>query len=72
MTIGYDFKKLLPKLPLSQARMYVAGRNLLTITDYSGLDPEIGYGDGQSFVEGLDLGYYPSPTTYLVGFNLKF
>jgi TonB-linked SusC/RagA family outer membrane protein len=72
VTIGYDFKKLLPKLPLSQARMYVAGRNLLTITDYSGLDPEIGYGDNQSFVEGLDLGYYPSPTTYLVGFNLKF
>lgn len=72
VTIGYDFKKLLPKLPLSQARMYVAGRNLWTITDYSGLDPEIGYGDGKSFVEGLDLGYYPSPTTYMVGFNLKF
>lgn len=72
VTLGYDFKKLLPKLPLSQARMYVAGRNLWTITDYSGLDPEVGYGDGQSFVQGIDLGFYPAPKTYLVGFNLKF
>lgn len=72
VTLGYDFKKLLPKLPLSQARMYVAGRNLWTITDYSGLDPEVGYGDNQSFVQGIDLGFYPAPKTYLVGFNLKF
>lgn len=72
ITLGYDFKKLLPKLPLSQARMFVAGRNLFTFTDYSGLDPEIGYGDGQGFVQGIDLGFYPAPKTYMVGFNLKF
>ncbi|MCU4164886.1 SusC/RagA family TonB-linked outer membrane protein [Carboxylicivirga caseinilyticus] len=72
ITLGYDFKKLLPELPLSQARMFVAGRNLFTFTDYSGLDPEVGYGDGQSFVQGIDLGFYPAPKTYMVGFNLKF
>ncbi len=72
ITIGYDFKELLPKLPLSQARMFVAGRNLFTFTDYSGLDPEVGYGDDESFVQGIDLGFYPAPKTYMVGFNLKF
>jgi len=72
ISIGYDFKKLLPALPLSQARMFVAGRNLFTFTKYSGLDPEIGYGDGQSFVQGIDLGFYPAPKTFMVGFNLKF
>ncbi|WP_010662130.1 SusC/RagA family TonB-linked outer membrane protein [Marinilabilia salmonicolor] len=72
LTIGYDFKKLLPDMPLGQARLYVAGRNLVTFTDYSGMDPEVGYGDEQPFVSGIDLGFYPSPRTYLVGLNLKF
>nr|WP_319398963.1 TonB-dependent receptor [uncultured Carboxylicivirga sp.] len=72
ITLGYDFKKLLPEMPLSQARIFVAGRNLFTFTDYSGLDPEVGYGDGQGFVQGIDLGFYPAPKTYMVGFNLKF
>ncbi|PZX11863.1 TonB-linked SusC/RagA family outer membrane protein [Breznakibacter xylanolyticus] len=72
VTLGYDFKKLLPKLPMSQARLYVAGRNLWTFTDYSGMDPEVGYGDDQPFVQGVDLGFYPSAKTYLVGLNLKF
>lgn len=72
ITLGYDFKKLLPNLPLGQARLYVAGRNLMTFTKYSGMDPEVGYGDDQPFVSGIDLGFYPAPKTYLVGVNLKF
>lgn len=72
VTIGYDFKRLMPKMPLAQARLYVAGRNLWTISDYSGMDPEVGYGDDQPFVSGIDLGFYPAPKTYLVGLNLKF
>lgn len=72
VTIGYDFKELFPGMPLGQARLYVAGRNLITFTDYTGMDPEVGYGDGQGFVKGIDLGFYPAPRTYMVGLNLKF
>jgi TonB-linked SusC/RagA family outer membrane protein len=72
ITLGYDFKKLFPSMPLGQARLYVAGRNLITITDYSGMDPEVGYGDDRSFVSGIDLGFYPAPKVYMVGVNLKF
>lgn len=72
ISLGYDFAKLLPNLPFSQARLYVAGRNLVTITDYSGMDPEVGYGDDEPFVSGIDLGFYPAPKTYLMGVNLKF
>ncbi|MBN2175781.1 MAG: TonB-dependent receptor, partial [Bacteroidales bacterium] len=72
VTIGYDFKNLMPGLPLGQARLYLTARNLLTFTDYSGMDPEVGYGDEQPFVSGIDLGFYPAPRTYLVGVNLKF
>jgi TonB-linked SusC/RagA family outer membrane protein len=72
VTIGYDFKELMPQMPLGQARLYVAARNLWTITDYSGMDPEVGYGDDRPFVSGIDLGFYPAPRTFLVGVNLKF
>ena len=72
ITLGYDIKSLLPKMPLGQARLYVAAQNLYTFTGYSGMDPEIGYGYDQSWVSGIDLGFYPSPRTFLVGLNLKF
>ncbi|ASB48900.1 SusC/RagA family TonB-linked outer membrane protein [Alkalitalea saponilacus] len=72
LTLGYDFKRLMPNLPLGQARLYVAANNLVTFTNYSGMDPEVGYGDDQPYVSGIDLGFYPSPRTYLIGLNLKF
>lgn len=74
VTIGYDFKKIFPQMPLAQARLYFTAQNLFTITGYSGMDPEIGYGysDETPWASGIDLGFYPSPRTYLVGVNLKF
>lgn len=72
LTVGYDFKKLFKNLPLEQLRIYVAAQNLFTITGYSGMDPEIGYGGYQDWVSGIDLGFYPSPRTYMVGVNIKF
>jgi hypothetical protein len=72
ITLGYDFKRLFPQMPLSQARLYITAQNLYTFTQYSGMDPEIGYGNGNSWVQGIDLGFFPSPRTYLVGVNLKF
>lgn len=72
VTLGYDFKKLFPTMPLGQARLYLTAQNLFTATKYSGMDPEIGYGYGKSWVSGIDLGFYPTPRTYMVGVNLKF
>lgn len=72
LTVGYDFKNVMPGLPFGEARLYLTGRNLMTFTKYSGMDPEVGYGDEQPFVSGIDLGFYPSPRTYLIGINLKF
>lgn len=65
-------KKLFKNLPLKQLRLYVAAQNLFTITGYSGMDPEVGYGGYQNWVSGIDLGFYPSPRTYMVGANIKF
>jgi TonB-linked SusC/RagA family outer membrane protein len=78
LTIGYDFKRLLPRLPITQARLYVTAQNLFTFTGYSGMDPEVGYGgdidtgEADEWASGIDVGFYPSPRTYLVGLNLKF
>jgi TonB-linked SusC/RagA family outer membrane protein len=74
LAIGYDFKRLAPGLPLSQARLYVSAQNLFTLTGYSGMDPEVGSdgGWGQPWASGVDLGFYPNPRTYLLGLNLKF
>jgi TonB-linked SusC/RagA family outer membrane protein len=70
--LGYDFKNLIPEMPVVQARFYVAARNVLTFTNYSGMDPQVGYGDDESWVSGVDLGFYPNPRTFLMGLNLKF
>lgn len=74
ITLGYDFKKLFPNMPLSQARLYVTAQNLFTFTGYSGMDPEVGASgdDNYSWGSGIDLGFYPSPRTFMVGVNLKF
>ncbi|MBN2524612.1 MAG: TonB-dependent receptor [Bacteroidales bacterium] len=80
ISIGYDFMKLFKNAPLQQCRLYVAANNLWTLTKYDGLDPEVGYGsfydeDGKlqdAYASGIDIGFYPSPRTYLIGLNVTF
>ncbi len=72
ITIGYDFKSIFKTLPVQKCRIFVSGQNLLTFTKYSGMDPEVGYGDSKSWASGIDIGYYPSPKTILGGVNITF
>jgi TonB-linked outer membrane protein, SusC/RagA family/TonB-dependent outer membrane receptor, SusC/RagA subfamily, signature region len=73
VTLGYDLKKLFKAIPLAQARFFVTAQNLHTFTKYTGMDPEIGGGSGtDSWAKGIDIGYYPSPRTWLLGVSLKF
>jgi len=72
LTLGYDFNTLFKSKVLSKVRLYFTAQNLLTITGYSGMDPEIGYGFGEDWVSGIDLGYYPSARTFLFGVNIHF
>jgi len=42
LTIGYTLpRSLLNKLSIDNIRVYISGQNILTITKYSGLDPEV-------------------------------
>ncbi len=72
MQLGYSLpQSLLGKLKIQKLRVYVATQNLLTITKYSGLDPEIGTVGG-SLELGIDQGFYPQARMFLSGVNLTF
>ena len=47
-------------------------QNPFTFTKYSGMDPEIGYGGGDNWATGIDLGYYPGSRSYMVGLNIEY
>lgn len=69
--IGYTLNPAsLRKFGISSLRLYVQAANLFTITNYSGLDPELG---GSSSVFGVDFGNYPNnEKNFLFGLNLNF
>ncbi len=78
ITLGYDFKRLIKWSGISKLRLYLQAQNLLTLTKYDGMDPEIGSYNGtdgnssDSWVSGVDMGYYPHPRTFIVGVNIAF
>lgn len=71
VTLGYDFARMINWKTLSQLRLYIQAQNLFTLTDYSGMDPEVGYGP-DAWMSGIDTGTYPRARTFLVGVNIKF
>ena len=50
----------------------VAGRNLYTWTDYSGLDPEVNLFSANTVARGVDFGTTPVPRSVVLGFNVVF
>ena len=73
ITLGFDFKQVFKKIPFQQLRVFVTGQNLITITGYDGMDPEVGTGSGvDSWSSGIDTGFYPSPKVFMAGVSIKF
>ena len=72
ITLGYDFNRLFKWKACQRIRAYVSAQNMLTFTKYSGMDPEIGYGDGQGWMSGVDVGNYPSSRAWIFGLNIAF
>ncbi len=61
ISAGYNFENIVDKMNL---RVSLTIQNVLTITKYDGLDPEV---DG-----GIDNNFYPRPRTYTLGLSLNF
>jgi TonB-linked SusC/RagA family outer membrane protein len=75
LQLGYNFpQSALGNSGIRSLRIYLQGTNLFTITDYSGLDPEIGSegGGGSDVAFGVDEGNYPTVKQFTVGLNLGF
>jgi len=72
-SLGYNFtNSIASKIGAKQLRVYVSGQNLLTITKYSGLDPEVNFYDNDNTKQGIDYGTYPAVRTFLAGLNVTF
>ncbi len=68
LQIGYNLpESVLSKIKVKSLRVYAQGINLLTVTKYSGLDPELG-GSDTDF--GIDSGNYPLVKQFIFGINL--
>jgi TonB-linked SusC/RagA family outer membrane protein len=65
LELGYSLKNIYPFSKFTQGlRIYISGQNLLTSTNYSGLDPES--------TDILDRGTYPQSKAILFGINARF
>jgi TonB-linked SusC/RagA family outer membrane protein len=67
---------LTSRLGISNAQIYLQGQNLLTLTKYTGLDPDINLrtsgNDNQDIHMGIDEGAYPVAKSFLIGARLSF
>ncbi len=52
------------KMKLKRTQFYVSAQNLITLTNYTGMDPEVG--------GGVDQGFYPQARTLLTGITIDF
>lgn len=72
VTLGYTIPpSVLTRLKISNAKVYVTGENLFTITKYSGFDPEVN-AFSNSTVLGVDYGTYPHSRNLIFGLNVSF
>jgi TonB-dependent starch-binding outer membrane protein SusC len=87
ITLGYTLPKNLSKNKFTKLRIYVSAQNLICITKYSGLDPEVGryiasgttlgqigapQTTGQNYANGIDVGNYPIPKSVIGGLQITF
>jgi len=81
LTVSYNLPKntlsTVFRGAVSDIQLYITGYNLLTLTKYSGYDPEIGAsynysGGGATLLQGVDFGFYPQPRSIVFGINVSF
>jgi iron complex outermembrane receptor protein len=61
VSAGYKFDNIVDKL---SARISFTVQNLLTVTKYKGIDPEV--------PGGIDNNFYPRPRTFMLGLSLTY
>jgi TonB-linked SusC/RagA family outer membrane protein len=73
VSLGYNLPTAwLNTASISNARFYVQATNLFTITNYTGLDPEVSSQSGNQNTDGYDWATVPQPRTIQVGLTVSF
>ncbi|HEY3387657.1 MAG TPA: TonB-dependent receptor [Saprospiraceae bacterium] len=73
VTLSYALLQDNPKLnAIRNLSIYVTGQNLLTFTNYRGLDPEVNAFGNSATELGIDYGTYPQARTLIFGVNVDF
>jgi TonB-dependent starch-binding outer membrane protein SusC len=71
VTLSYILnRQLAERLKVRSARVYISAQNLLTYTNYSGMDPEVNYTGDNNLLRATDFFTYPQARTFTVGINL--
>lgn len=74
LTLAYNLPTTwLKEIGINGAKVYFSAQNLLTLSKYSGADPEIGQVTSSNYLSrGVDLGVYPQAKTYVAGVKMNF
>ena len=73
LSLGYTLpERLINTLGLGTLRIYANAENLLTITKYTGFDPELSSGGTSDTDESVDYAPYPTAKTFILGLNVTF
>ena len=73
MSCGYNLPKAgMKELYIQTRKLYCNLQYLHTWTKYKGYDPEVGSLWGNTLMNGIDYGRYPSPRIYTFGLNVTF
>lgn len=73
ISLGYNLpQEKLKKIMISNCRVYVTTDNLLTITKFSGMDPEVSLQTSDYSLAGLYSDNYPISRQFLIGIEIGF
>ncbi len=73
VTLSYSLpKKWMEPVKMNSCKLYVSGENLFTITNFSGLDPEVSLRNSEWSLAGMYSFSYPISRQFVIGVDITF
>ncbi len=73
LTLSYEVPSVLTeRMNVQKIKTFLTAYNILTLTNYTGQDPEIGFNGRDRFAVGRDISLTPPPVTLTFGLNMLF
>jgi len=71
--VGFTFPETWTRqLKINKAKLLLNAENIYTLTNYQGLDPDVGPYSNNILLRGVDWGNYPLPQSFTLGLNVSF